>query len=176
SSGIVVYVAPHLRQQALSADAVHGWLTRFVLATFASVLVVMNLPINHADFAYAPSLGRSALLLVAYLAAIVPFFVGGLCVNLILLRHAARIGELYFADLAGAALGCVAAVLMLSPLVARRMGREPERGHPAAMGGVSRLGPEPALCRPRAPPASRQLQPALQHLRDRVRRRPRQAP
>jgi len=120
SSGIVVYVSPHLRQQVLSADAVHRWLARFVLATFASVLVVMNLPINHADFAYAPSLGRSALLLVAYLAAIVPFFVGGLCINLILLRHAARIAELYFADLAGAALGCVAAVLMLSPLGAPR--------------------------------------------------------
>jgi SAM-dependent methyltransferase len=120
SSGIVVYVSPRLRHQAQVADAVYGWLACFVLATFASVLIVMNLPINHADFSYAPSVGRSVLLLISYLVAIVPFFVGGLCVNLILLQHAPRIAELYFADLTGAALGCVAAVLMLSPLGAPR--------------------------------------------------------
>ena len=120
SSGIVVYVSPRLQRQALADEAVYGWLARFVLATFASVLIIMNLPINHADFSYAPSMGRSALKLVSYLAAIVPFFVGGLCINLILMRHAARIAELYFSDLTGAALGCVAAVVMLSPLGAPR--------------------------------------------------------
>ena len=121
SSGIVAYVSPRLRGQALTDDdAVYFWLARFVLATFAGVLVIMNLPISHADFSYAPTPGRFALKLVSYLAAILPFFVGGLCINLILLRHAARIAELYFSDLAGAALGCVAAILMLSPLGAPR--------------------------------------------------------
>jgi hypothetical protein len=120
SSGIVAYVSPRLRAAAASPDAVYGWLGRFVLATFASVIVVMNLPINHADLSYAPSLGGSALMLASYVAAIVPFFVGGLCINLLLLQHASRIAELYFSDLAGAALGCLAAVAMLSPLGAPR--------------------------------------------------------
>jgi SAM-dependent methyltransferase len=120
SSGIVAYVSPQLRRQALAPDTVYRWLPAFVLVTFASVVAIMNLPINHADFSYAPSMSGSALLLVAYSAAILPFFIGGLCINFILLQHAARIGELYFADLAGAALGCVAAVLMLSPLGAPR--------------------------------------------------------
>src|SRR5262249_40944489 len=75
SSGIVVYVSPQLHQQAHSVDAVYRWLPAFVLATFASVLIIMNLPINHADFLYAPTVGRLALLPIAYLAAIIPFFV-----------------------------------------------------------------------------------------------------
>lgn len=120
SSGIVAYVSPQMRRQAEAADAAYRWLPRFVLATFASLLAIMNLPINHADLSYAPSAGRLALLLLSYVAAIVPFFIGGLCINLILLQHAARISELYFFDLAGAALGCVAAVAMLSPLGAPR--------------------------------------------------------
>jgi SAM-dependent methyltransferase len=120
SSGIVVYVSPQLRRQASSPEAVYAWLPAFVLSTFASMLIIMNLPINHADFLYAPTPGRLALLPVAYLAAIIPFFIGGVCINLILLQHGARIAELYFADLAGAALGCIGAVLMLSPLGAPR--------------------------------------------------------
>jgi SAM-dependent methyltransferase len=120
SSGIVVYVSPHFRREALSEDLVQAWLLRFVLATFVSVVLIMSLPVNHADFSYAPSMGRSALKLVAYLAAILPFFVGGLCVNLMLVRYADRIAQLYSSDLIGAALGCVAAVLMLKPLGAPR--------------------------------------------------------
>jgi len=120
SSGIVVYASPQMRQQAASPEAVYRWLSAFVLATFASVLTIMNLPISHADFLYAPTPGRLALLPVSYLAAIVPFFLGGVCINLILLLHSARIAELYFSDLVGAALGCIGAVLMLSPLGAPR--------------------------------------------------------
>lgn len=120
SSGIVTYVSPRLRAAAGSADGVYAWLGGFVVSTFASVLVEMNLPISHADLSYAPSVGGAALMLAAYLAAVVPFFVGGICVNLLLLEHAARIAHLYFADLAGAALGCLGAVAMLWPLGAPR--------------------------------------------------------
>jgi SAM-dependent methyltransferase len=120
SAGIVVYVSPRLREQALDGRAIHLWLAVFVLATLVSVLVIMNLPVSHADFSYAPAPWVSALGMVSYLAAILPFFAGGMCVSLILLGNSARIGELYFADLLGASLGCVAAVVLLPALGAPR--------------------------------------------------------
>jgi hypothetical protein len=55
-------------------------------------------------------------LTVYYLAVIWPYFSAGLCVTIILSSVPGRIPQLYFADLAGAGAGCVAAVVLLTPL------------------------------------------------------------
>jgi hypothetical protein len=55
-------------------------------------------------------------LTVYYLAVTLPYFSAGLCVTIILSSVPGRIPQLYFADLAGAGAGCVAAVVLLTPL------------------------------------------------------------
>jgi hypothetical protein len=48
----------------------------------------------------------------------VPFFVGGLCVSLVMAHGSIRIGRVYFADLAGAGLGCLGVVLAMETMPA----------------------------------------------------------
>mgnify|MGYP001156584071 FL=1 len=116
SAGIVVYSVPRFRAAALGHTDPYGFLTLFVAVTAISVVVIMALPINHGDFSYAPSAAAEAWKIVAYLTAIAPFFCGGLAITVLLSVHAERIGPMYAADLAGAALGCLAAVALLGPL------------------------------------------------------------
>ncbi len=60
------------------------------------------------------SFGSTVLFLgVTYLVISVPFVFSGICVCLALTRFPSRIGALYGADLAGAALGCVALIAVL---------------------------------------------------------------
>ena len=116
SAGIVVYTLPGFRDTRAAAANAYRYLAVFVVATAASIVVIMALPINHGDFSYAPTTAAEAWKLVAYLTAIVPFFCGGLAINVLLAANAERIGQLYAADLAGAAIGCLAAVAALGPL------------------------------------------------------------
>lgn len=116
SAGIVVYTLPHFRDTQAAARNAYRYLAVFVAATAACVVVIMALPINHGDFSYAPSAAAEAWKIVAYLTAIVPFFCGGICINVLLSANAERIGQLYACDLAGAAVGCLAAVAALGPL------------------------------------------------------------
>ena len=57
-----------------------------------------------------PPLDMSILMIVTVSMFIVPFLASGICVTLVLTRYTNKIGSLYAADLAGAALGCVAVI------------------------------------------------------------------
>jgi SAM-dependent methyltransferase len=116
SSGIVVYSVPRLRSHAAQPGLPYRYLALFVAATVACTVVIMALPINHGDFSYAPSVATDAWKVVAYITAIVPFFCGGLTISTVLAANPERVGVLYFCDLAGAAIGCLAAVIVLGPL------------------------------------------------------------
>lgn len=116
ASGIVVYAVPRFRREAGGRGDPYGYLALFVAATAVSVVTIMSLPINHGDFSYAPSAAAEAWKVVAYVTAIVPFFCGGLAITVLLAANAERVGPVYAADLAGAAIGCLAAVAMLGPL------------------------------------------------------------
>ncbi len=116
ASGIVVYAVPRFRREAAGQGDPYGYLALFVAATALSVVAIMALPINHGDFSYAPSAVAEAWKIVAYVTAVVPFFCGGLAITVLLAAHAERVGPVYAADLAGAALGCLAAIAMLGPL------------------------------------------------------------
>jgi len=119
-SGIIAYLSPAFALARLTEGRIVALLAATALATAACTIVIMALPINHGDFSYAPSVAANSWKLVAYVAAIVPFFVGGLTIACTLTRWPDRIGTLYFWDLAGAALGCIAAVLLIAPLGAPR--------------------------------------------------------
>jgi len=120
ASGIVAYVAPAFAAARLTEGRIVALLAATALATLACTVVIMALPVNHGDFSYAPSVAANAWKLVAYIAAVVPFFVGGLAIACAFTKWPERIGTLYFWDLAGAALGCMAAVALMAPLGAPR--------------------------------------------------------
>lgn len=78
----------------------------FVVLAAASPIAILGLP-------EAPG----ALL---YLVALLPFLAGGVCISTLLQSQSARAGALYAADLAGAAAGCLLAIVMMGPLGAPR--------------------------------------------------------
>jgi hypothetical protein len=68
----------------------------------------MAVPISHGDLIYYRADPRVQLWrLAVYHITVVPFFLGGLTLAVIFRSEPSRIGRLYFADLLGAALGCV---------------------------------------------------------------------
>ncbi len=89
----------------------------FSVTLLSSVYVIMAIPLGHGDLIYertdpAIQLWR----LVIYHVTVVPFFLGGLTLAAFFMREPERIGRLYFADLLGAALGCVVSPFLLSGL------------------------------------------------------------
>lgn len=78
-----------------------------VLMTAAlEVILGQRVPLNFTSNTFAP-------LAIVYFSAMAPFFVSGLVLSVVLARTAQWAGTVYFADLAGAALGC----LLLIPLL-----------------------------------------------------------
>ena len=98
---IVVYLFPIF----FTAERVHCHLASSALL-FAIAIVVSFL--THLSIPFVP--GRSVVavygIALNYIVLSVPFFFSGVCVCLALTRFPTRIGRLYAADLAGAAVGC----------------------------------------------------------------------
>ena len=115
AGGIVAYVSPPLREvrdpRRLAATLVF-W---FGVALLASVYAIMAIPLSHGDLAYRPDSASVQLWRIAvYHVTVLPFFLGGLTLAVLFRSAPHAIGRLYFADLLGAALGCVASPLLLS--------------------------------------------------------------
>jgi SAM-dependent methyltransferase len=101
------------------------WRPEVVLAVLATLFGI-SVPLAFAaclHIPFRPSQGWLRLspqgtlgLVVIYLDVAIPFFFGGLCMALALAAWSERAGSLYFADLVGAGLGCVAAVVALDRL------------------------------------------------------------
>jgi spermidine synthase len=64
------------------------------------------------------SLWGALTLTAAYLTLAVPFYLGGVAVSLLMTHFSAHIGRIYFADLLGASVGCLAVVLAMQQLPA----------------------------------------------------------
>lgn len=144
-SGLVVYLLPgHFRAERLDAQlaayaAGFGAAAALAMAAFLRIHVVQEL-----------SPRGFATLSLAYLVLAVPFFLGGICISLLMTHFSARIARIYWADLVGASLGCVAVVaamqLMPAPQVAVLAG-----AIAAAVGlGLARVGRSPTLALPAA--------------------------
>ena len=116
AAGIVVYVYRRSEAKDVAPEAIYRAMGIYVIATVLAAAALMSLPVSHADFSYAPSVSTSVWRLTAYLIAIAPFFAGGICINLLLIREARTIGRIYAFDLAGSASGCLIAVVLLGPL------------------------------------------------------------
>jgi spermidine synthase len=97
---------------ALARDAVMPRLARLSLG-FSLSLIASYLAINYLPFdSYRIAFERAQLLylLLYYLALVAPFFLGGLVLGLPLAAFPAQTTRVYAANLAGAGVGCVAAL------------------------------------------------------------------
>jgi SAM-dependent methyltransferase len=117
AGGIVAYSVPALRSPKDSGELTATLLFWFAVSLLTSVYAIMAVPISHGDLIYYRADPRVQLWrLAVYHITVVPFFLGGLTLAVIFRSEPSRIGRLYFADLFGAALGCVASPALLAVL------------------------------------------------------------
>ena len=90
----------------------------FVVTTLLSSLVVPQLGVELQSIFH--STPQFLLMLATYAAAVCPYFFAGWILGSIYRDHAAQMSVLYFADLVGAAFGCVAFLVLMQPLGAVR--------------------------------------------------------
>jgi hypothetical protein len=100
SSGLVVYLFPHVFRRERAEDQV-AWLLPAtgwsLLASYGLIMIATRAPVDQ----WVPVLGLVELIVVAML----PYFAGGLILAIVFTHFSDRIARLYFWDLVGAALG-----------------------------------------------------------------------
>jgi hypothetical protein len=105
SSGLVVYLFPHVFRRERAEDQV-AWLLPAtgwsLLASYGLIMISTRTPVAQ----WVPVLGLVGLILVAML----PYFAGGLILAIVFTHFSDRIAKLYFWDLVGAALGATLVV------------------------------------------------------------------
>jgi spermidine synthase len=108
-AGLVVYLLPqHFTAARLDPQLVaYTW--RFALSAALSMVVFLRIRVVQ-ELSLAGFLSLS----LAYVVLAVPFFLGGVCIALLMTHCAVRIGRIYSADLIGASLGCIGVVAAMS--------------------------------------------------------------
>jgi spermidine synthase len=91
----------------------------FAAGTWGALGFTRLMPLDPLAFGRDP--GQAFVLLGHVLALTLPFLGGGFAVAVVLQSYAGAVGRLYWADLAGAALGAVLPLLVLAPLGAPRL-------------------------------------------------------
>lgn len=110
AGGVAVFVSPSRFPLDDSPKQLALWAGRFALAMPLSHLLSLAIPMSAS-----PNFTTMDVVVVALTLAVVavPFAIGGIVTTLALTRTHAPVGRLYAADLAGASLGCLAAVVLL---------------------------------------------------------------
>lgn len=109
-SGIAVYLYPERFAGDLQRQLVTSTLG-YCASVFLLVMFLFNLPL-----APSGSLQGAIVISVVFLVSSVPFFLGGVCLSLILSRAAQEVNRLYFVDLVGAGIGCLLIIPVLNYL------------------------------------------------------------
>ncbi|HRK34597.1 MAG TPA: hypothetical protein PLJ47_08380, partial [Candidatus Hydrogenedentes bacterium] len=86
----------------------------FFVSTLVSSLVMTQLDVNSA--ALATSKSSQWLLYLTYSVAVLPYFFSGWILGLVFRDYAEHMNFLYFADLVGAAAGCILFIVLIRPL------------------------------------------------------------
>jgi len=105
---LVVYV----RARTFPPERVKAQLAWSATA-FAVVIVFSFLTQLSVPFLIHPSVVAAYALAFTYVVVSLPFVVSGVCISLALTRFDRDVSRLYAADLAGAAFGCIAVILIL---------------------------------------------------------------
>jgi SAM-dependent methyltransferase len=115
--GIAAYSLPAFRDAERFGALAGPLLFWFSVSLLGGVYVIMAIPLGHGDLIYQAGSARIQLWrLLIYHVTVVPFFLGGLTLAAFFTREPERIGRLYFADLLGAALGCIVSPFLLAGL------------------------------------------------------------
>ncbi len=121
ASGVAAYLLPVFHDEQRLRGLRSKLLFAFGISLIVVVFVIMNIPVTHGDFNFYRDEGSVRLArLAVYNTSVIPFFVGGLAINAILRTGFRSIGRLYFADLIGAATGCLLSPFLLTLLGAPR--------------------------------------------------------
>jgi len=109
ASGIYVYLFAPTR----SPDDTLRRLAVSALVFSATTVIALVIQLQTR---FVPSFSLKSFLLLGqvYLVTAVPFFFSGLCISLALTQFSSQVSKLYFADLAGAGLGCFLVIPILS--------------------------------------------------------------
>lgn len=115
-AGAVLYFFPRLTRP----DVAQRWIRRLALALILSVpvtfLLYLQIPLQIDQLRGGfPALQVFWLLLI-YLDLTVPFLLSGLILSLTISTWSEQAGQVYWADLTGAALGCLGSILTLEVL------------------------------------------------------------
>jgi SAM-dependent methyltransferase len=116
-SALTVYLFPdHFRAEDLDRQLVsYSW--RFGLAASLGVLAFLNMQVVQ-ELSWRGFFSLS----LAYGVLALPFFFGGVCIALLMTHFSSHIARVYYADLVGASVGCMAVVLAMqvgsAPVVA----------------------------------------------------------
>lgn len=115
-AGVVLYFFPHLTRPEIARRWI-GW---------AALGLALSVPLTFVAYLHIPfavRLNRTSLppqqilwLALIYLDLTVPFFLSGLILSLALSAWSAQAGRVYWADLTGAAIGCLLSILLLEAL------------------------------------------------------------
>lgn len=105
TSGLVVYLFPaHFTAEKLD-DQLISYTSIFAATAALSLTLFLQFQV-----AQELSLRGFFTLGLAYALLTTPFFFGGICISLLMTHFSERMGRIYFADLIGASLGCLAVV------------------------------------------------------------------
>ncbi|MGE0360733.1 MAG: spermidine synthase [Vicinamibacterales bacterium] len=110
AGAVAVFVAPERFPPQRTATDLARWSGRFAIALSTAHLLSLVIPVPDGQQWRVMDLVALALVLTVIT---LPFALGGVVTTLALTRTTAPVGRLYAADLAGAAAGCLLAVLLL---------------------------------------------------------------
>jgi spermidine synthase len=100
----------------ISADgeflARNAWLLG--LATIAAVVIIPRIHFYPMDIIFYHDYSNLLSLLLIVVLTAIPFFFGGICIGYIISNAGSSVNRLYFADLVGAAAGCLLAILLIN--------------------------------------------------------------
>jgi len=107
-SGLVIYLLPSRFPAERVDEQLTTYLSLFGLTAALSVLAFLHMRVlQELSAAGFVTLG------MAYLVLMIPFFLGGICISMLMTHFSARITSIYYADLVGASVGCLAVVAAL---------------------------------------------------------------
>jgi len=110
--GIYLYVFPLTRKRALTALP---WLFIAFAVSTLLLLPVMNVLPFELNIGHGSRKLQLVYWSLMYLMLIIPFFISGLIITLILSHFSQDVHALYFADLTGAGLGCAILIPLIPP-------------------------------------------------------------
>ncbi|HXK41804.1 MAG TPA: hypothetical protein PKV82_03170 [Anaerolineae bacterium] len=114
TAGVVLYFFPRLAQPERASHAIAWASLALALAIPATLLLYLQMPLHVLlDTSQGFTAQKLLWLVFIYLDLSIPFFLSGFVISLALSTWAKQAGQLYWADLIGAATGCLFSILAL---------------------------------------------------------------